>query len=165
MNFKTTYILFGVLAVVLAAFIITLIIGPSSTESSNYVLPSLHNPANPIKEDDITRVEIERAKPEAEKLVFVRDSGSRKWRIVEPRDYQADSNAIDRLVRQVFQASLEDKADVVNNPKQYGLDSPSEVVTLIKESEPRREVKLNVGETSPGSANAVIYVNSSDRKE
>ena len=47
---------------------------------------------------------------------------------------------------------------MVNKPKQYGLETPAEVVTLIKETEPRREVKLNVGDTSPGSEKAVIYV-------
>ncbi|HTU20298.1 MAG TPA: DUF4340 domain-containing protein [Gemmataceae bacterium] len=165
MSFKTTYILFGLLAVVLLAFILTLWMEPSTPDSGTYVLPSLHNKAKPIKEDDITRVEIERSKPETEKLVFVRDSGSRKWRIVEPRDYQTDSAAVDHLVRQVFQASLDTKADVLNKPQQYGLDEPAEVVTLVKEAEPRREVKLNVGDTSPGSQNAVIYVTSSDRKE
>jgi hypothetical protein len=166
MNFKTTYILFGVLAVVFAAFIITLVMGPTTTDSSNYVLPSLHIPASPIKEDDITRVEIERTAGNlTAKLVFVRDSGGKRWRIVEPRDYQADSPAVDRLVHQITEASLDTKSDVVNNPKQYGLDAPSEVITLVKESEPRREVKLNVGQVSPGNEGAVIYVTSSDRKE
>ncbi|MGH7222040.1 MAG: DUF4340 domain-containing protein, partial [Gemmataceae bacterium] len=133
--------------------------------SSTYVLPSLHNQASPIKEDDITRIEIERARPDAEKLVFVRDSGSRRWHIVEPRDYQADSPAIDRLVHQIREATLDGKSDVVNNPQKYGLDTPAEVITLVKESEPRREVKLSVGEASPGSETAVLYVTSSDRKE
>ncbi|HEY7157609.1 MAG TPA: DUF4340 domain-containing protein, partial [Gemmataceae bacterium] len=165
MNFKTTYALFGILAVVVLAFIVTLWIGPSSTESSNYVLPTMHAASGPLKADDITRVEIDRTQPDAEKLVFVRDGDSKRWRIVEPRDYAADSSAIDNLVRQISSATLDPKADVVNKPKQYGLETPAEVVTLIKEGEPRREVKLNVGVASPGEASAVIYVTSSDRKE
>src|SRR6185437_13515562 len=168
MNFKTTYALFGILVVVLIAFIATLWIGPSSTESSNYVLPSMHAASGPLSADDITRVEINRTQSDAEKnekLVFVRDADSKRWRIVEPRDYVADSPAIDKLVRQITEATLDPKADVVNNPKRYNLETPAEVITLIKEGEPRREVKLNVGETSPGEASAVIYVTSSDRKE
>jgi hypothetical protein len=177
MNFKTTYILFGVLAVVLAAFILSLWMGPSNNESSNFVLPSVHAESGPLKEDDITRVEIERTRSniekngktetveKREKLVFVRDAGSKRWRVVEPRDYPADSPAIDRLIHQITQATLDKDADVLNNPKQYGLETPAEVVTLIKEGEPRREVKLNVGDVSPGSERAVLYVTSSDRKE
>ena len=178
MNFKTTYILFGILAVVLAAFIFSLWTGPTSSEKSEYVLPTMHKQAAPMKEDDIARVEIERTRStiekdgktetveKAEKLVFVRDPDSKRWRIVEPREYQADSAAIDRLVHQITEASLDPKADPdVNNPKRYGLETPAEIIALIKEGEPRREVKLNVGDTSIGSDNAVLYVTSSDRKE
>jgi hypothetical protein len=165
MNFKTTYILFGVLALVLAAFVISLLLGPSSTEKSDYVLPSMHRDASPLKEDDITRVEIDRKRPKEEKIVFIRDPGSKRWRILEPRNYQADGLAIDRLVHQITEASLDTNADVLQEPKQYGLDAPAEVVTLVKESDPRREVKLNVGDASPGSEKAVIYVTSSDRND
>ena len=165
MNYKTTYILFGILALVLAAFIVTLALSPSSTESSDYVLPSMHKEAGPMKEDDITRVEIERTRPKEEKLVFVRDPGTKGWHILEPRNYQADSAAIDRLVHQIAEASLDPKSDVDNTPKPYGLDTPAEVISLVKESEPRREVKLKVGDASPGSEKAVLYVSSSDRSE
>jgi hypothetical protein len=177
MNFKTTYVLFGVLAVVLIAFILVLWMGPSSTENSDYVLPSLHKASAPVKKDDITRVEIERSRAvidkdgktetveKNEKLVFVRDADSKQWSIVEPRDYRADSSAIDTLVDQIVKATVDKNAETINNPKQYGLDKPAEVITLIKESEPRREVKLNVGDPSPGKENAVLYVTSSDRSE
>jgi hypothetical protein len=177
MNFKTTYILFGVLAVVLLLFVFTLWLGPTDTEGTAYVLPSMHREGSPLEPKDITRVEIERnrgtvekdGKTETveknEKFVFVRDTGSNQWRIVEPRDYPANSTTIDALVRQIYNARRDEQADVLNKPQQYGLETPAETVTLIKEAEPRREVKLNVGDTSPGTEKAVIYVTSSDRKD
>ncbi len=124
--------------------------------------PALHKESGPLKPEDITHVEIDRG---GDKLVFVRASGSERWRIAEPRDYPADSATIDKLVKQILDARLDDKSDVVNNPKQYGLDTPSEVITLSKEGEPTREVKLNVGNESPGKEKAVLYVTSSDRSE
>jgi hypothetical protein len=165
MNFKTTYILFGILAAVLLLFIFTLWLGPTDTEGSAYVLPSMHREGSPLEPKDITRIEIERTQPKEEKIVFVREAGSNRWRIVEPRDYSANSVAIDALVRQIYGARRDEQADLLNKPEQYGLETPAEVVTLIKEAEPRREVKLNVGDTSPGTEKAVIYVTSSDRKE
>jgi hypothetical protein len=166
MNFKTTYILFGILALVLLLFAWTLWVGPTNTEATAYVLPSMHKEGSPLEPKDITRVEIERRKGDAvEKFVFARAGAGSPWRIVEPRDYPADGMAIDSLVRQIYNARLDEKADVVNSPKQYGLETPAEVITLIKEGEPNREVKINVGETSLGSEKAVIYVTSSDRKE
>lgn len=166
MNFKTTYILFGILAAVLLIFAWTLWVGPTDTRGTAYVLPSMHREGSPLEPKDITRVEMERGQgDETVKLVFVRDSGSNRWRIVEPRDYQADTLAVDTLVRQIYNARLDENADVLNNPQQYGLEAPAEVVTLIKESEPPRQVTLNVGDVSPGTEKAVIYVTSSDRKE
>src|SRR5262249_44173086 len=129
MNFKTTYILFGILALVLLLFAVTLWMGPTTTEQTPFGLPASAKESRPPEPKDITRVEIERSRPSDEKLVFVRDSGSERWRIVEPRDYVANSAAIDTLVRQVYNARLEENSDVVNDPKQYGLETPAEVVT------------------------------------
>ncbi|HTU88931.1 MAG TPA: DUF4340 domain-containing protein, partial [Gemmataceae bacterium] len=177
MNFKTTYVLFGILAIVLLVFVWTLWLGPTDTAGTLYVLPSMHSAGSPLEPKDITRVEIERTRAAIEKdgktetveknvkFVFARDPGSNRWSIVEPRDYEANSVAIDALVRQIYNARRDEQSDVLDKPKQYGLETPAEVVTLIKEAEPRREVKLNVGDTSPGSEKAVIYVTSSDRKE
>ena len=117
------------------------------------MLPSVHKQVRPpeARRHHARRKIDAHAVQAARKLVFVRDSGRQALRIVEPRDYRADNSAIDGLVRQIFEATFEHKADVVNNPKQYGLEPPAEVITLIKEGEPRREVKLNVGETSDGT--------------
>jgi hypothetical protein len=165
MNFKTTYILFAILTLVLVTFAWVLWVGPANVEQTAYVLPSMHKESGPLDPKDITRVEIERKRPSEQKLVFVRDGAGERWRIAEPRDYRADSTAIDNLVRQIYNARLDEKSDVVNKPEQYGLETPAEVITLRKTSEPAREVKLYVGEASPGKDKAVLYVTSSDRKE
>ncbi len=161
MNFKTTYILFGILAVVLGIFIYTLFVGPSSSDSSLWVLPSMHNQASPLPTSDIDRIEIERHRPNEEKIVLIRRGDS--WRIIEPRDYHADRMAVEDLLRQIHDARRETHTDVTNNPAQYGLDTPAAVITLKKETEPQRQVTLNVGDASPGEASAVVYVSSSDR--
>ncbi|MBV9124710.1 MAG: hypothetical protein JO112_15245, partial [Planctomycetes bacterium] len=59
MNFKTTYILFGVLLAVLGVFLLTQLLGKKTTEETGYVLPSLHEDNDALKTSDITGVEIE----------------------------------------------------------------------------------------------------------
>ena len=65
MNFKTTYILFGVLALVLVVFGVALWLGPTGRGDTTYVLPSLHDPTHPATVEDIDTVEIERFRPTA----------------------------------------------------------------------------------------------------
>jgi hypothetical protein len=161
MNFKTTYILFGILAVVLGIFIYTMMVGPSPSDASAWVLPSMHNEASPLTDRDIDRVEIERHRPNEEKIVLVKEGDN--WRITEPRDYRADRTTVEDLVRQIYDAKKAKDSDIKNNPAQYGLDTPAAVITLKKESQPPRQVTLQVGNTSAGDATAVIYVSSSDR--
>lgn len=163
MNFKTTYILFALLAVVLGIFAYALFVGPTSTDAGAWVLPSVHSAADPLPEKDIDRVEIERERPDDQKgkMVFVRQDNV--WRITEPREYRADHFAVEDLIRQIHGARRETNSDVMNNPSQYGLAPPAAVITLMKDTEPQRQVTLNVGDISPGEASAVIYVTSSDR--
>src|SRR5579871_2462916 len=114
MNFKTTYILFGFLAVVLLLFVFAMWLGPTDTEGTAYVLPSMHKEGSPLEPKDITLVDIVRARlttekdgktetvEKNEKFVFARDPESNRWRVVEPRDYPANSAVIDALVRQIY---------------------------------------------------------------
>src|SRR5262245_17524330 len=99
MNFKTTYILFGILAVVLGIFVYALFVGPSPTDSSTWVLPSMHNEASPLPTKDIDRIEIERRRPNEEKIVLVREGDV--WKITEPPEYRADRLAVEDLLRQI----------------------------------------------------------------
>jgi hypothetical protein len=160
MNFKTTYILFGVLAAVLVVFGVTQLLGlQSPKDKSVYVLPTLHDKRKPIRSEDIGTVEIARTNPK-EDLVFYRtDQG---WKLREP-SVRIDDYKVNQLVQQVIDAKKEDKANVTENLKEIGLETPKTVVTLTQKGGDR-EWKLNLGEESvTGGSDKVLYVTSSDR--
>jgi hypothetical protein len=162
MNFKTTYILIIIVLVLVGVFFWAVWSGPGS-QGGTWVLPSMHDKANPMDPNDVERVEIQRTKPTEETLVFEKDPESKQWRITAPRDYRGNGVAIDDLVRQIHNASREKEAERLTNLSQYGLEPPNEVITLQKGD---RQVRLNVGDVSPGPENAentVIYVTSSDQ--
>src|SRR5581483_5172307 len=97
---------------------------------------------------------IERTRPNEEKLVFYRtDSG---WMSKQPK-VRLDSYQVDRLIDQIKSARREEKADVTENPSQFGLDHPSTVITLTKKGD-GKEYKLNLGNESLGGDKAVVYV-------
>jgi hypothetical protein len=164
MNFKTTYILIAIVLVLVGVFFWAVWSGPGS-EGGTWVLPSMHDKANPMDPGDIDRVEIQRTKPTEETLVFEKDPESKQWRITSPRDYRGNNANIDDLIRQIYNASREKEAERLTNRSQYGLEPPNEVVTLQKGD---RRVLLNVGEVGVGGENAentVMYVTSSDVKD
>jgi hypothetical protein len=156
MNFKTTYALIIGVLVVVGVFFWSVWHGPTPA-SSNYVLPSLHDKANPLDANDIDRVEIQRGETT---LVFEKENN--RWRITSPREYAGNSLAINELVRQIHDATKDKDAEKLTDPSKYGLAPPNAVIALQKGD---RKVELNVGEVSPGpptGENTVIYVTSSD---
>lgn len=159
MNFKTTYVLFGIFAVLLAVFGWALFHNEEGTPTGNYVLGSMHKKSDPMKEDSIDRVELERKRPNEEKIVFVKDAQTKQWQIVEPKKYRADRFAVEGLVRQVYDAQRDPQADQLKDLAKAGLEPPAERITLKKGD---REVQLLIGDSSPGKDNAVYYVTSSD---
>jgi len=159
MNFKTTYILFGILGIVLVVFAFALWMGPTTAGDSKWVLPSTHDLANPVDAKDIDTVVIERSQPRDEKLVFVKDGDH--WKMTEPHSFRVDRFLVDQVVRQLLDAQREEKADLTSDLKQWGLDSPATTVTLKKNDE--KEWKVNLGSESRGGASAVVYVTSSDK--
>jgi hypothetical protein len=159
MSFKTTYILFGVFCLLLLAFGVALWLSPPE-DISEFVLPSMHSAAHPLKPEDVEVVEIERNRPTAEKLVFTRDPETKKWRITEPHSYRADAFAVDDLVRQVYSSSRDPRSENLTDFGKAGLQPPAEVITLKKGGETKT---LSVGDQSPGTESAVLYVTSSDR--
>jgi hypothetical protein len=159
MNYKTTYTLFGLLAAVLVLFGIVIYRGSGPEEGKGaYVLPSVHDSTNPLKADQVTRVEIEQKRPQGPTLVFERPEKSEKWQITRPRPLPADNMHIDDLVREVLDA--QQQPGKKRGLKEAGLDNPARVITLRVGDE--REVRLNLGETTPGEASGVVYVTSSD---
>src|ERR1700730_14653525 len=148
MNFKTTYILFGILGVVLVVFACALWMGPTTTGESKWVLPSIHDAANPVDAKDIDTVVIERSQPKTEKLVFVKDGD--RWKMTEPHSFRVDRYLVDQVVDQLFKAQREEKADMTSDLKQWGLDAPATTVTLKKSDE--KEWKVYLGSESRGGA-------------
>jgi len=162
MNFKTTYILFGFLAGVFLLLAIALFMDPGAVESSGFLFPSMRSGAQTIQVDDVDRLEIDRKKPNTEKLVFELDPATKRWNQKSPRDTHADKFAIQEVVRQLREAKPDPEADRPSNLAQWGLDDPSAVVNL-KKKDSDKIITLKIGNTSPGVGSAVVYVLSSDR--
>src|SRR5262249_53345451 len=139
MTFKTTYVLFGILAVVLVIFIVVVFWEPSNKDANVFVLPSAHDKNNPLKTEQITHVEIERTDP-AEKTVMVKE-GDKSWRITEPREFDANANEVRNLIDQVLGAKREEDSKP-GSLQELKLDPPRAVITLKKGDE--RAVSLNV---------------------
>jgi hypothetical protein len=153
MNFRTTYILFGVLLVVIGLFAFALWWDPTARKTpTKYLLDVPRDKDNVAKTDDVTRVEIDRREPKAEKIVFERDGNSDRWTITSPRKLRADSRAVDALIQQLQNATREDKTDEAPNLAAWGLDPPQAVVTMRKKD---KEYGLNLGKTN---ASGEVYV-------
>jgi len=158
MSFKTTYILFGILAGMFLLIVLAVWLGPAGTGDSTFLLPSMHK-KEAVKTDDINFVEIDRVKPTKEKLVFERDPNTKKWSLVEPEKLRVDKQAVDRLVNQVYDARRYELADLTSNLKEWDLDPPQATITLKKGGQ---EWKLNLGRQREGTTSGVVYVTSSD---
>jgi hypothetical protein len=163
MSFKTTYILFGVLLIELAAFG-WLLTYKKTVDSEDFLFPTLNLRAKPVKIGDIARVEVEQFRDRSggqreEKLVFVRAGND--WRLENP-SVRVEASTITAIIQGLIAARLEPNADVTNNLAQFGLEPPAGRVTLIA-GEGDQHWVLTVGNESPGLNNAVVYVTSSDR--
>lgn len=162
MNFKTTGFLFAFLALLLLIFGIAQLTGNlSPKDTSAYALPSLNSRKEPIKTEDIERVEIVRTKPTEEKLVFYR--GENGWMSKEP-NVRLEGHQVDRLIDQVKNARRDDKVELSNNLAQWELDAPRTIVTLTQKGT-GKEFKLSLGGESPGGNDAMVYATSTDRKK
>lgn len=161
MNFKTTYILFGFLAGVFILLAFALFMDPGAVDSAAFIFPSMRSGKNTILVDEVDRVEVDRKKPVAEKLVFELDPATKRWNMTSPRSTRTDKFAIQEIVRQLREAKPDNEADRPSNLAQWGLDDPSAIITL-KKKDSEHTISLKVGNTSPGDSSAVVYVLSSD---
>ncbi len=161
MNFKTTYILFGFLGGVFVLLALALFMDPGAVDSAAFIFPSMRSGKNTIQVDEIDRVEIDRKKPTAEKLVFELDPNTKRWNMTSPRATRADKFAIQEIVRQLREAKPDPEADRPSNLAQWGLDDPSAVITL-KKKDSEHSINLKLGNISPGETSAVVYALASD---
>src|SRR5438105_4355506 len=158
MNFKTTYAMFVALIALLAIFGLWQAFG-SKPGTETYVMSSMHKAK--VNSDDIDGAVIERTRPKAEKLVFVRDA-DKEWRLIEPFEARVEKFAVGDLIRQVLDARREENADIDSNLKKWGLDSPAAIVTLQKGAD--KKWTFNLGnESAGGPTSAVAYVSAGDK--
>ncbi|HMC64790.1 MAG TPA: hypothetical protein VKI65_07610, partial [Gemmataceae bacterium] len=129
MNFKTTYILFGILAGALGLLLLVQLFGkkPGEETEGNLVLPTLNEAGDKkVKTEDIARVEVEQFRPKSQKFVFER--GEEGWRLREPR-VRLQTNSVDELIREVMGVKhLDEEADMTKDLHIYALDEPAVVV-------------------------------------
>jgi hypothetical protein len=157
MNFKTTYILFGVLFVMLAVLGFVLYNNPTPKKGAENLFPAFKNEEH--KTEDVTKVVIERKNPEGPDIVFERGA-DKNWKIVSPRPLPVESGVVNRLIDALANAKIDEE----NNPpnrKEAGVDSPTRIIKLTGEKD--LDMTLTVGRITPGEENAVAYVVSSAR--
>jgi hypothetical protein len=135
MNFRTTYILFGAVAVGLLVFIIVMTVGSRGT-AEDFALRLLHESAKTDDQvrkiqDEIDTVEIERVNSKGDTLVFKR-VGERDWKLEQPYEAKVDSNQVRSIVDGLVHARVDKTADLSPNLGQLGLDPPAIVVILRK---------------------------------
>ncbi len=159
MNFRTTYILLGIVILALAAlgvFVLT-----SSDKSTNpsvegYLLRQFR--AADVKPKDVNSVEIELPGQTPEKIAFAREDN--KWVMVAPSKARADNSAVDNVVSEILNARTEKSADISTNPATHGLDNPPVKVTL--KTADNRSAWMAFGNVTIGGDQAVVYVLTSD---
>lgn len=153
MNFRFTAFLF--LAVV--ALVVTLLI-TNLTDPPPRPDAGLLEPLGGVKAADIDTVEITRTEPVAETLVFKKNAG--KWELTAPFAAKVDAQAVDGLVRDLFEATPTTFKDLTTNLKVHGLDNPVKVT--LKKGDTAATVA--VGDTTIGGPQqAVTFLLPADR--
>src|SRR5262245_24340312 len=156
MNFKTTYVLFGLLFVMLIGLFVVLWRGGDSPSGEGVVFPSFKGKKD-LKRDSITAVEIERLRPDNRPLAVQRDG--KEWKMPQPRALPAESLRVDELIDALAEAKVAEDARSLSK-KEAGLDAPARVVKLTTDQ--GKELKLTIGEVTAGGRDAVAYVMSSE---
>lgn len=157
MNFKTTYVFFGILVALLGVAALTLLTGPKPG-TEGLLLSNLKSAD--VTADKVTRVTVERTQPTETKLVFVRDG--KQWKLEKPYPAKLDSQQVDRVVGDLLNARTETKGtDLTGGLSQVGLDHPSMTVTL--DTDGGRSATVYLGNVTIGSADtSLVYVTSTE---
>lgn len=158
MNNNTTYFLFVALALLLGVLAYVLYTGPTEKPGSDALFPSMFVKGAEVKARDIAKVVIESKKPLTDELVFERVDDN-TWKIISPRELQADSLRITGMIDSLISARKADQK-APSSLKSAGLEEPSRIITLSDKE--GREWKLTIGEVTPGTERALAYVLTSD---
>jgi Domain of unknown function (DUF4340) len=155
-NFRTTYILMGLVAALLAGLAIYVWVSEDTKPNpQGILLESLYNIG--AKSDQITGLEIDRG---GQKIVFSRQADGR-WFIVQPIKARADSTLVENIVHQLLTARREEKnVDIVDNLSVHGLDNPPVKISLRRGD---RTATMSLGKVTVGGEQSVVYVLTSDQ--
>lgn len=160
MNFKTTYLLFALLVVLIGALVVVLVSGPGDKGGTSYLFPSMHAKEDPVKAKDIIKVVLTRSSGADGRIVFERTDDN-TWKITEPRSLAADSPRVNNMVESIIEARLSEE-EAPKSLSKTGLEKPSRVVTLYTKD---KDWTLNVGETTMGGMeHAHAFVTTNERK-
>jgi hypothetical protein len=170
MNFKTTYLLFAVLLIVVSFFAIFQM-WTSKAKPEGLVFPDLKELKEESKDGKdkvapeklITKVEIEKTGTPGEKLVFERASADQRWQMKKPVDTRTDSIMIDDLVQRIVNLRKEEvKGGLPKSLADNGLEPPKVIITLSKGDE--KSWKLSLGNESPGTGRKkLVYAVASEK--
>ena len=162
MNFKTTYILFGALVLLVGVMLVSVWYHREDRKRTNEMLfpkAASEDKDKQIRADDVNRVVIQRKSPADSEVVFERGK-DRAWRITAPLELRADSSRVTNMIESLLTARI-DTDTRVESVKSAGLDSPQRIVTLYAK-EKDRELTLKIGEVTLGKQQGVAFVQSSD---
>ncbi|MEZ6142521.1 MAG: DUF4340 domain-containing protein [Zavarzinella sp.] len=160
MNFRTTYILAGVVGVGLLVLLLVLLFsggnGDAPPEVEGYLLQSFR--AARIEPEQIQSVEIERPGGKPAKLTFARSATG--WRISEPANSRADAARLEKIIQSLLEAKTDNSADISPDLGKHGLSSPGLTITLKTKDNLKTSVSL--GNVSIGGDRSVVYVTVAD---
>ena len=156
MNFRATAILFGAVVVLVGGLLVLALTEPKELVGGGLVEPLTRAAMTP---KDVDTVEITRASPSEQKLLFVR-TGDATWALKEPVTARMDGPQVQAVIKALFDAKPVSHPDMSPSLAVLGLDKPTLRVTLKAGD---KDVTVNLGQTTIGADRAVTFVTASDR--
>lgn len=159
MNFRLTAVLFAVVLALVVGLLLYAALSPDPSIKADGPFAAIT--AAGLKAEHVTTVEIARAGPPEQKLVFVKSDGV--WRLTAPAAAAVNSPALDDLVLKLLAlepAEYSGPMDRVDT----GLTNP-EVTVTVKASDKKlgeRTAGVHLGNTTGGNEQAVTFMVSAD---
>jgi hypothetical protein len=153
MKFKHTAILLvAALFAVVGLIVYSMSQGEEEVASGEALFPGLAG----LKAADIDTVELARTQPKDERLTFTRVGADKAWKVTAPVTANVEPRDVDALVESVLRLKPIEYADLKNDAKVHGLDTPTVKLTLRQGS--GKTATLHVGLTTIGGTKAVTFV-------
>ena len=151
MKFRSTYILFGLIALVLGFLVYKIVSGKKAAES-DWVFPGIHPTKDAqLRDDDVKDVTVRIDQDGKTAAVFQCKDGT--WSMLEPHKLRVSGPRIKSFVLGILNAKKE-KADTAGVTG-VGLDEPKTVVTVTRDGD---TFKLNLGKPTKSKTDREIYV-------